>query len=57
LVFGSLYHAKDMDKPRGAEPLYVEEDGVGIPDEKFTVGPSVCRESFDDERETVDFDR
>jgi hypothetical protein len=54
---GSLYYAKDIDEPRRAEPLYVEEDGVEITDEKFTVGPSVCQESFNDRRETIDFDR
>ncbi|KAF1953450.1 hypothetical protein CC80DRAFT_518300 [Byssothecium circinans] len=55
--FGGLYYAKDLDRTALEEPLYVNEGGVEIKDERFAIGPSTGRENFDDGRAIVDFDR
>ncbi|KAF2463766.1 uncharacterized protein BDR25DRAFT_244807 [Lindgomyces ingoldianus] len=55
--FGGLYYAKDLDKSTEHKPLYVDANGVDIVDEKFAVGPSTGRESIDNRRATIKFDR
>jgi hypothetical protein len=55
--FGSLYYSKDLDKPSEAQPLYTGANGIDTTNATFSVGPSVGRESFDDGRATVGFDR
>lgn len=55
--FGSLYYAKDLDKSTGDEPLYVDTNGIDVIDQKFAIGPSTGRESIDDGRATINFDR
>lgn len=55
--FGGLYYAKDLDESTGNEPLYVDANGIDIIDEKFAIGPSTGRESIDDGRATINFDR
>ncbi|RMZ79462.1 hypothetical protein DV738_g3395, partial [Chaetothyriales sp. CBS 135597] len=56
--FGSLYYANDIDnKSRGSESLYVDAEGNDIKDEKFAIGPSTGRESIDNGRATIRFDR
>lgn len=55
--FGGLYYANDLEKLGGPEPLYVDENGVDVTDEKFAIGPSTGRELTDNGRATVNFDR
>ncbi|KAF2259616.1 APH-domain-containing protein [Lojkania enalia] len=55
--FGSLYYAKDLDESTGNGPLYVDANGIDIIDEKFAIGPSTGRESIDNGRATINFDR
>jgi hypothetical protein len=55
--FGSLYYVKDLDESTSNEPLYVDADGIEIKDKRFAVGPSTGRESVDDGRAIINFDR
>ena len=55
--FGSLYYSKDLDTKNSTGPLYTDENGVDITDAKFAVGPTTNRESVDNGRATVEFDR
>ena len=55
--FGSLYYANDLDESTENEPLYVDATGVDIIDKKFAIGPSTGRESVDNGRATMNFDR
>ncbi|KAF2496248.1 hypothetical protein BU16DRAFT_526753 [Lophium mytilinum] len=55
--FGSLYYAKDLDESTGNEPLYVDENGIDITDKRFAIGPSTGRESIDNGRATIKFER
>lgn len=55
--FGGLYYAKDLDNSAGNGPLYVDANGEDIVDEKFAIGPSTGRESIDNRRATISFDR
>jgi hypothetical protein len=55
--FGCLYYAQDLDGLTPQSPLYVDEHGVPVTDPRFAVGPSTGRESLDDGRATVEFDR
>jgi hypothetical protein len=55
--FGGLYYAKDLDEPTGNEPLYVDANGIDVIDDKFAIGPSTGRESIDNGRATIRFDR
>ncbi|KAH8724357.1 kinase-like domain-containing protein [Phaeosphaeriaceae sp. PMI808] len=55
--FGALYYAKDLQQAVVNEPLYVDANGVDIIDAKFAVGPSTGRESIDNRRANVNFDR
>ena len=54
--FGSLYYAKDLvDNMQCLS--YVNSDGVKIDDTKFCVGPSTVRDSVDNGRMSIEFDR
>jgi hypothetical protein len=55
--FGSLYYAKDLDESAQNEPLYVDPNGIDIIDENFAVGPFMGRESIDNGRATISFNR
>lgn len=55
--FGGLYYAKDLEERTRDEPLYTDANGVDITDAKFAIGPSTGRESIDNGRATIDFDR
>lgn len=55
--FGALYYAQDLDERTGNELLYVDANGVEIKDARFTIGPSTGRESIDNRRATINFDR
>ncbi|KAF1850920.1 APH-domain-containing protein [Cucurbitaria berberidis CBS 394.84] len=55
--FGSLYYSNDLDATTEGEELYVDANGVGITDKKFAIGPSTGRESTDNGRATINFDR
>ncbi|KAF2732731.1 phosphotransferase enzyme family protein [Polyplosphaeria fusca] len=55
--FGGLYCAKDLEESASNEPLYVDANGIDITDERFVIGLSTGRESIDNGRATIDFDR
>lgn len=55
--FGALYYAKDLDETTGNEPLYVNENGVDVINERFAIGPSTGHEWIDNGRATIDLDR
>lgn len=55
--FGGLYYAKDLEERTGDEPLYIDANGVDIADAKFAIGPSTGRESIDNGRVSINFDR
>jgi len=55
--YGSLYYSNDLEGTSNSEPLYVDENGFAITDERFAIGPSTGRESNDNGRATIDFDR
>jgi len=55
--YGSLYYARDLDKPSENGHLYTDANGVDITDSKFAIGPSVGRDWMDDQRSTIDIDR
>jgi hypothetical protein len=55
--FGSIYYSNDLEETTGNQPLYVDADGIEITDERFAVGPSTGRESIDNGRATINFDR
>ncbi|KAF2127104.1 hypothetical protein P153DRAFT_424425 [Dothidotthia symphoricarpi CBS 119687] len=55
--YGSLYFTEDLDEPTGTEPLYFDAYGKGITDKRYQVGPSIGRESIDNGRATINFDR
>ncbi|GIK01425.1 hypothetical protein Aspvir_005461 [Aspergillus viridinutans] len=53
--YGSLYYASDLDDSDGC--VLVKEDGSVARNHRFAVGPSTGRESLDDGRIALDFDR
>jgi hypothetical protein len=55
--FGSLYFADDLEEMTRDEATYVNANGNEIVDKNFAVGPSTGRESVDDGRATIEFDR
>jgi hypothetical protein len=57
--FGSLYYANDLDEPTENEllTLYADATGIDIIDKKFAIGPSTGRESIDNGRATINFNR
>jgi len=55
--FGGLYYAKDLEERTGNEPLYIDANGNDITDAKFAIGPSTGRESIDNGRASINFDR
>jgi len=56
--YGSLYYAQDIPrKPDQPEFSYITKDGSEIEDQRFTIGPTVHRQSIDFGRANVDFDR
>jgi hypothetical protein len=56
--YGSLYYAKDVPTSPG-QPVFFYQDGnsTEIQDERFTVGPTVHRQTVDYGRAQVEFDR
>ena len=56
--YGRLYYAQDiLNRPDQRAFLYFDTDGVEIKDQRFTIGPTVHRQSIDYGRAQVDFDR
>ncbi|KAF2866862.1 hypothetical protein BDV95DRAFT_679593 [Massariosphaeria phaeospora] len=55
--FGSLYFSKDLKDAPSHEPLYIDTNGARVTDERFAIGPSTGRESNDNGRTMIDFDR
>jgi len=56
--YGSLYYALDIPKrPDQLAFSYIDKDGAEIEDQRFTIGPTVHRQSIDYGRVQVDFDR
>jgi len=53
--FGSIYFKDDLEHPKGIS--YADEDGQELVDDRFAIGPSVSRQSNDDGRSDVTFDR
>lgn len=55
--FGSLYYARDLSGCNKTNPLYIDQNGDAIVDERFAVGLSTGRELSDDGRASISFDR
>jgi hypothetical protein len=55
--FGSLYYSADLGGQLVDGPLYTDHQGVQIANSKFAIGPSTGRESFDDGRAAIEFDK
>jgi hypothetical protein len=55
--YGGLYYAEDLDTSSDNEALYIDADGIAVKDSRFAIGPSTGRESIDNKRATVGFDR
>lgn len=55
--FGSLYYARDLESCEKVGPLYIDQQGESVTDERFAVGPSTGREFSDDGRASIAFDR
>lgn len=55
--FGSLYFAQDVRKQNSQAPLYLDEHGTGIENQKYAVGPSTGREYYDAGRASIHYDR
>lgn len=55
--YGSLYFPKDLDKTPDCQPLYVDAKGDRITNTCYAVGPSTGRETFDNGRGAINFDR
>lgn len=55
--FGSLYYAKDLDGTIRKEPLYIDAKGNSVTDGRFAIGPSMGRESYDNGRAAITFDK
>ena len=55
--FGSLYFAHDVRKQDSDDPLYLDENGTAIFNQRFAVGPSTGREYYDAGRASIHFDR
>lgn len=53
--YGSLYYSSDLDDPDGC--VLVKENGTGVKEHRFAVGPSAGRGFLDDGRIALDFDR
>ena len=54
--FGSLFYAKDLDEHMQSLS-YVKSEGVRTSNTKFCVGPTTARDSVDDGRMAVSFDK
>jgi hypothetical protein len=56
--YGSLYYAKDIPPLPGQLVFsYQNEDSTEIEDKRFTIGPTVHRQTVDYGRAQVEFDR
>ena len=55
--FGSLYFAHDLGKQNSQDPLYFDEHGTAMNNQRFAVGPSTGREYYDAGRASVLYDR
>ncbi len=55
--FGSLYFAHDVGKQDSQDPLYFDEHGTAMKNQRFAVGPSTGREYYDAGRASVHYDR
>ena len=55
--FGSLYFAHDVGKQNSQDPLYFDEHGTAMKNQRFAVGPSTGREYYDAGRASVHYDR
>lgn len=56
--YGSLDYAQDTPKqPDQLAFSYINQDCVEVEDQRFTIGPTVHRQSIDYGRMQVDFDR
>lgn len=55
--FGSLYFAHDVGKQNLQDPLYFNERGTAMKNQRFAVGPSTGREYYDAGRASVPYDR
>lgn len=54
---GSLYFAHDLGKPNSQDPLYFDEHGTAMNDQRFAVGLSTGREYYNAGRASVLHDR
>lgn len=55
--FGSLYFAHDLGKQNSQDPLYFDEHGMAMKNQRFAVGLSTGREYYDAGRASVLNDR
>ena len=55
--FGSLYFTHDLGKQNSQDPLYFDENGTAMKNQRFAVGPSTGREYYDAGRASVHYDR
>lgn len=54
---GSLYYTEDLEHPARKETLYTDVTGRPMANDRFHIGPTTDRKSFDDGRADIDFDR
>ncbi len=54
---GSLYFTHDLVSQNLSHPIYIDDHGMAIEDQRYTVGPSTGREYYDAGRASVHFDR
>ncbi|MCJ1472449.1 hypothetical protein MMC13_001097 [Lambiella insularis] len=55
--FGSLYFSHDLGKQISQQPLYLDQHGKAVKNERFVVGPSIGREYYDAGRAMIKYDR
>lgn len=55
--FRSLYYSEDLEKPPIGSILYTDKDRNDVRDAEFSVGPSIGRETIDNKRASINFDR
>ncbi|KAG6318323.1 hypothetical protein E4U22_005507 [Claviceps purpurea] len=55
--YGSLYFAEDLKEENLPALVYADDQGRRVEDPRFVVGPTTSRDTFDDGRGDIDFDR
>lgn len=55
--YGSLYSSRDLEDTRSSQPLYIDANGGNTADKRFAIDLSVARETFDNGRAAIHFDR